>query len=185
MDLTKKIVKESLKILILASIISSFGGVGLEVLKLKIAAIIPLIIMMPALNDMIGDFGTIISSKFTIMLYQKKIRKKWWESYELGDQFRIISTIALFAAFYLGLVSIAVSYIQGATISVIGALKVIALAFMSTATLVLTIFFIAIIGGIWVYKRGSDPNNFLIPMTTSIADFSSLALFAFFVYFLF
>ena len=181
----KKIVKESAKILIIASIISGVGGVGFEALKLKIAALIPLVVMMPALNDMIGDFGTIISSKFTMLLYQKKIHKSWWNSYELGDLFRIIASIALFAAFYLGVVSVAVAHFQGVPINIIEALKVIAIAFMSTATLVLVIFFLSIICGLWVYKKGEDPNNFLIPLTTSVADFSSLALFTFLVVFLF
>jgi len=185
MGLTGKILKESVRILIIASVISSIGGIGLEALKAKIAGLIPLIIMIPALNDMIGDFGTIISAKFTHLLYQGKISKHWWQSYELGDQFRIIATIALFAAFYLGVVSVIVAYFQGAQINVVEALKVIAIAFMSTATLVLSIFFLAITGGIWVYKRGKDPSNFLIPMTTSAADLSSLILFALFVHFLF
>lgn len=185
MDLAKKILKESVKVLIAASIISSVGGVGFEILKAKIAALIPLVIMLPALNDMIGDFGTIISSKFTILLYQKKVHKNWWNSFELGDQFRIISTIALFAAFYLGVLSVIIAHIQGASISIIEALKVIAIAFISTATLVLVIFFLAIIGGLWVYKRGENPNNFLIPITTSVADFSSLILFSLMVAFLF
>ena len=185
LETAKRILKESVKILIAASIISSIGGIGFEALKIKIAAIMPLVIMIPALNDMIGDFGTIISSKFTTLLYQKKIHKKWWESYELGDQFRIISSIALFAAFYLGVVSVIIAHFQGAAINIVEALKVVAIAFMSTATLVLVIFFLAIIGGIWVHKRGSDPNNFLIPITTSVADFSSLILFSLMVTFLF
>ncbi|MEM2874097.1 MAG: magnesium transporter [Candidatus Nanoarchaeia archaeon] len=185
LKITKRILKESIKILIAASIISSIGGIGFEIVKIKIAALLPLVIMIPALNDMIGDFGTIISSKFTTLLYQKKIRKKWWQSYELGDEFRIISSIALFAAFYLGVISVIIAYFQDAVINIIDALKVIAIAFMSTATLVLVIFFLAIIGGLWVYKQGSDPNNFLIPITTSVADLSSLILFSLLVAFLF
>jgi len=185
MAVAGKIIKESVKILIAASIISSIGGIGFEALKLKIAALVPLVIMLPALNDMIGDFGTIISAKFTHLLYLKKIHKSWWKSSELGDQFRIIASIALFAAFYLGIVSVIIAYFQGALITAVEALKVIAVAFMSTATLVLVIFFLSIIGGLWVYKRGGDPNNFLIPITTSIADFSSLILFSLMVAFLF
>ncbi|HKZ49994.1 MAG TPA: magnesium transporter [Candidatus Nanoarchaeia archaeon] len=185
MKFYKKILKESIKILIFASIVSSIGGIGIEALKIKIAAIIPLVIMLPALNDMIGDFGTIISSKFTTLLYQGKIRSKWWESSELGDEFRVISSIALFAAFYLGAVSVLIATLQGAPIEIVEALKIMAISFMATATLVMIIFFLAIIGGLWVYKRGKDPNNFLIPITTSVADFSSLILFSLMVAFLF
>ncbi|MGB9675390.1 MAG: hypothetical protein ACPLYW_02200, partial [Candidatus Nanoarchaeia archaeon] len=61
----KKILRESLVILIVASILSTIGGIGLEALKTKFIFLIPLLILIPALNDAIGDFGVIISSKFT------------------------------------------------------------------------------------------------------------------------
>ena len=185
MDLMKKLVKESLKIVIIASIISSIGGVGLEAIKLKLVAFVPLLIMLPALNSMIGDFGIIISGKFTTLLYTKKIHKSWWKSYELGDQFRIVSSIALFAAFYLGVVSVLLAKLQGFEVSLLETLKVVSIAFMSVATLVIIIFFLAIIGGLYIYKKGKDPNTFLIPVTTSIADFSTIILFATLVFFLF
>jgi cation transporter-like permease len=185
MKLYKKILKESVKILIFASIVSSAGGIGVEVLKAKIAAIIPLVILLPALNDMIGDFGTVISSKFTTLLYQGKVKRQWWESSELGNEFRVVSSIALFAAFYLSVASVLIAVLQGVPIDIIESLKIVTITFMATTTLVLIIFFLSIIGGLWVYRRGKDPNNFLIPVTTSVADLSSLILLSFLVAFLF
>ncbi len=185
LNVVKRILKESVKILILASVISSIGGIGFEALKYKIAALTPLLIMLPALNDMIGDFGIIVASKFSTLVHKRKIRGSWWRSHALGEQFRIISSIALFAALYLSAASLAIAYYQGAPINLIEASKVISIAFMLVAALVVTIFVIAIIGGLWIYKRGGDTNTFLIPLTTSVADLAGLLLFAVLVGFLF
>ncbi|MGC8885022.1 MAG: magnesium transporter [Candidatus Nanoarchaeia archaeon] len=182
----KKILRESLVILIVASILSTIGGIGLEALKTKFIFLIPLLILIPALNDAIGDFGVIISSKFTTILYSGKLnKKKWWQSLELSNEFKTISTVALFMAFYLAVLSIFFAVLQGAKINIIECLKIVAVSYMLMASLVLIIFFLAVIFGIWVYKRKEDPNNFLIPITTAIADICSLLLFSAFLTFLF
>ncbi len=185
LKLVKRILKESLRVLILASIVSSIGGIGFEAMKLKLVFLMPLLIMLPALNDMIGDFGIIVASKFSTLVRKKKISGTWWRSHALGEQFRIISSIALFAAFYLSVASLAIAHYRGALIDSIEALKIIAIGFMLVAVLVITIFVIAVVGGLWVYKRGGDTNTFLIPLTTSVADLASLLLFAVLVGFLF
>src|SRR3989344_7341928 len=51
---TKTIIKASIKILLLATIISSIGGFALENIKTAFISIVPLVILLPALNDMIG-----------------------------------------------------------------------------------------------------------------------------------
>src|SRR3990167_2010559 len=55
-NVPKTIIKESIKILLFASIISSFGGLALENIKTIFISITPLIILLPILNDMIGDY---------------------------------------------------------------------------------------------------------------------------------
>ena len=185
MALVKKIVTESVKIVILASILSTIGGIGVESLKAKIALFVPMIIMLPALNDMIGDFGTIISSKFTTLLYLGKIDGKWWNSKELGELFKDIAYIAIFSAVYLGVASTAIAYFKGFAFDWIIALKVLTVALMATAFLVMIIFGVAIIGGLIVFKRGADPDNFLAPLTTAIADLGSMLLFSLMIRFLF
>jgi len=185
MRVIKKIVKESLMILVAASILSTIGGIGLEAIKQKVAFFIPLLILIPALNDMIGDFGTIISSRFTTLLFEGKIRGKWWKSKELAKEFGTISTISLFIAFYLGMLSIFFSILQGFKVNTIEILKVVAVSYILTASLVLAIFFVSIVSGLFVYKRKKDPNNILIPLTTALADIGSLILFSILVWLLF
>ncbi|MEM2954526.1 MAG: magnesium transporter [Candidatus Nanoarchaeia archaeon] len=177
MKIIKKILKESLLILIAASIVSTIGGFGLEALKNKLTILLPLIILVPALNDMIGDFGTIISAKFTTLLFLGKIRKDWWNSKEVIEIFTVVASIALLMAFYLGIITSIVGIIQHTPLTLIDVLKIIAIAFMLVASLVLIIFFTSVFLGLKCYKKGKDPNNLLIPLSTALADAFSLALF--------
>ncbi len=181
-----KIVKESMKILILASIISSLGGIGLEDIKAKLVLIVPMLILLPALNDMMGDFGTIISSRFTTMLYLGKVHEKeWWKSHAIGNLFLLVAVIALLAATYIALLSGSISLLKGYPLTASILFKTVIIALLSTAILITLMFWIAVTAGFRVYKRNEDPSNFLIPITTSVADFASMIILSGLVYMLF
>ena len=74
MSLVKKIFRENLISILVAVFISSIGGSFLEHEKSNLLAIPILIIIVPALNDMVGDFGCIIASRFSTMFYKDEIR---------------------------------------------------------------------------------------------------------------
>ena len=107
------IVKESIKILLLASLISSLGGVHLKGIEDKFVTLVPLLILLPALNDMIGDFGTIAASKFTTMLFLGKVRGNWWESPDVRHMVKILFAVALISSVYIGALSYAMAYLRG------------------------------------------------------------------------
>ncbi len=46
----------------LASCISMIGGIGIELTEQNLLPIIPLVIALPALNTMVGDYATIIAA---------------------------------------------------------------------------------------------------------------------------
>lgn len=177
------IMKESVKILVLAAMISSIGGVSLENMKEKFAALLPLFIMIPALNDMVGDFGTIVSSKFTAMLYTGKIslRKGLAESGEFRKLAKIIFSIAFLSSIYLGAVSYAFAYYKGFPLATDIFAKIIVVSVLCTMILVSVIFAVSVLAGIYIYKKKEDPNNFLVPIATSVADLTSMLLFSFLV----
>ena len=58
------------------------------------------------------------------------------------------------------------------------ALKVFLITIIDVIVLVSILFIVAIAAGIYFYKKKEDPNNFLIPMTTSIADFGNMLILA-------
>jgi mgtE-like transporter len=185
MTLTFKIIKESLKILILASILSSIGGVSLQAIEKKLFLILPLLILLPGLNNMIGSFGTIMSSKFTTLLYLGKLNERWWKSKELMSTIWIIIITALISAIYIGLLSNLIAFWRGFSITPDLVVKVMFISLLATVLLVSLIICISIIAGFRVYKKNKDPDNFLIPITTSIADLGSMLIFSGLVYLLF
>ena len=63
------IIKESFKMLVLAALLTSLGGLGIQGIKQNLILILPLLIILPALNAMVGNIGTVVSSKFTTALY--------------------------------------------------------------------------------------------------------------------
>ncbi len=172
------IIKESLKILILASIISSIGGIGMESISGKLVTIIPLIIFLPAMNDMVGDFGCIVSSKFTNMLYLGKVGNRWWRSRHLHKLFLVILSTSFITSVFVGVAASVIAYWQGFSLTFEIFLKILTIAVFSNLILVAVIFTISIIGGLGIYHKKEDPNNFLVPITTSIADLLNLAIFA-------
>lgn len=179
------IIRQSLLVLLFATTLSLAGGIGLESVRQKITHVLPLLILIPALNDMVGDFGTIVSSKITTMLYLGHVRKDVLGNKEMGKMLSAVMLIALMSAVYLGTASSALSMLMGFTLTANVLLKVVFTSLLMAFTLVTIIILISVFGSLVIYKRGDDPDNFLIPITTSIADFGSLLLFYFVVSVLF
>lgn len=176
-----KIIRESLKILLLTSIISSTGGVSLESIRSQLVVIPPVLIVLPALNDMIGDFGTIVASRFTTALFAGQIRGRWWHLHFLHRLLSIVSLVAVVSAVYIASLAILVSILSGFPVTFDVMVRLTYITLISTVLLVLLIFNLSVVGGLWIYKKGEDPNNFLIPITTSVADLGSLIVFAYLV----
>ena len=172
------IIKESIKILILASVISSVGGVALQTIQQKIFTIMPLLILLPALNDMIGDFGAIVSSKFSEFIYTDRIQGNVWRSKDLHKLFATIQIISLISSLYIGIISFAIAYLRGFGFSFNLLLRIIELSVASTMVMVGIIFFISVSFGMYFCNKREDPNNFLIPISTSIADLGSIAIYS-------
>ena len=57
-------------------------------------------------------------------------------------------------------------------------LKIVQVSIITTASMVSIIVLISFIGGEFIYRRGEDPNNFIIPITTSLADLGSIIVFS-------
>jgi cation transporter-like permease len=184
-NVVKTILRESLKILILASLLSSFGGLALENVKYLFVSIIPLVILLPALNDMIGDYGTIVSARFSAMLYSEKKKEDWHKNKELHKLFTQIMIIALRASIFNCIFALGISTFSDFHVDAKIATKIFFITIIDVVILVSIIFLVAISAGIYFYKKGEDPNNFLIPITTSIADFGNMIILAILVSLLF
>lgn len=177
------IFRESIKILLLASVISSLGGVALE--SVRSLLILPALMVVPALNQLVGSFGTVVASKFTTALFEGHIRGKWWHLHFLHRLFLIVFGVAMISALYIATLTMIISFLSGVAMTWETFRKLLAITLITTLLLIGLIFNLSVVGGLWIYKRGEDPNNFLIPITTAVADFGALIIFAYLVRLLF
>ena len=182
---SRVIIKESLKILILASILSSLGGVHLMSIQGNLISILPLLILLPALNGMIGGFGSIISSKFTSMLYLGTVKNDWRHSKDVKDLLMTVLAVALISGVYISVLALTMAIAKGFAFSFIIAVKVLTVTLISVVILIGIISIVSIVAGLYVFHKNEDPNNFLIPIATSVADFGSMIIFVFLVGLLF
>ena len=177
-NVAKTILRESAQILLLTSLISSFGGLTLEHIKPLFLKIVPLIIMLPTLNDMIGDYGIIVSSRFSTMLHEGKIKKSVWLNKELRVLFIQLIIISLITALLSAAIALVTSNMISTAVTMLTAFKLFLIAVADVLMLVMLLFATSVMAGLYFYKKKEDPNNFLIPITTSIADFGNMALLA-------
>jgi len=170
MKLIIKIIKESIKILILASILSSLGGVGLESINQKLVAMLPFLILFPALNNLIGNFGIIFSSRFTTLLYLGKVKKNIFKSSEMRRLIISILIIAVVCTAYIAILSNVLAFLKGFSFSLNTFSKILIISILMAIILCIVLIFISTSIGFYLIKKKKDPDNFLIPITTSIAD---------------
>ncbi|MFH1066184.1 MAG: magnesium transporter [Nanoarchaeota archaeon] len=176
--LAHNIIKGSLKFILLATMISALGGFALEQVRHILIPILPLVIMLPAFNNMAGDFGIIVSSRLSVMLHEKQVKRKFWKSEELKKLALQIAIVSMLTAFATAILAVIIPIAGGNPVDVLTAGKVVLIAVIDALVLVGSIFIISIIAGLYVFKKKRDPNNFLIPITTSMADWANMVVLA-------
>ncbi|MAF51184.1 MAG: hypothetical protein CMH64_03765 [Nanoarchaeota archaeon] len=182
--LTGTIIKESFRMIILASILSSIGGIGLELINEKLIAVLPLLIVFPALNNMIGNFGTIVSANFTTLLFTNQLRAKW-KSKKLKQLLHTLFTTAFFSSLFLTVLASLIAFYKGFPLTSEIFFKVLIIVMICTAILVTLISLISVSAGFYYYHIKQDPDNRLIALSTSIADLGGLIIFSILIHLMF
>lgn len=178
--IARVIIKESIGILIFASLLSALGGFSLEYIKERFISLMPLIMLLPALNGMIGGYGIIISSRFTALLHSGKHENK--EYPEIIKNLHAQVLISSFITAVLGIIiALIISAFSGNGFDINTAVKIFVIVLLDVFILIFLLFTIAIHAGLYFFSKGEDPNNLLIPLTTSIADFGNMIVLAFLV----
>ncbi len=185
MSLLAKIIKESLPMLIAASLITSLGGLSLQFVQDSLTFFIPLFIMLPALNAMMGDFGIVMVSKFTTYLSEHPrpaLKKRRRFAHHL---FRDMLVVAVLSTAYMVMLSLVLSVLRGFYLTSLFVFQTFLIVFLVVITLFLIIFMIAMTFGWYAYKKKKDPDDLLIPLTTSIADMGTMGMLALLIHLFF
>lgn len=127
-----------------------------------------ILLVLPSLNSLIGDISTVLISRLTSHLYLGTLSPKIQVSDRLKQDF-----YGLFMTILLSLVAlISLGYLFGSItgIEIVNPLLIISIIIITILILFGLMFVLLFISSIFIFKKGKDPNNFLIPMVTSLAD---------------
>ncbi len=128
-----------------------------------------ILLVLPSLNSLIGDISTVLISRLTSHLYLGTLSPKIQVSDRLKQDF-----YGLLMTILLSLVAlISLGYLIGSAtgIEIVNPLLIISIIIITILILFGLMFVLLFISSIFIFKKGKDPNNFLIPMVTSLADF--------------
>mgnify|MGYP001584863246 FL=1 len=171
--------------LLAASLITSLGGMSLQFVQQHLTFFLPLFIMLPSLNAMMGDLGIVMVSKFTTYLsghgHADAQERKRFSRHLFRDMF----IVAFLSTCYMVMLSLVLSVFRGFPLTSLFVLQTSLIAFFVVFTLFLIIFVIAMTFGWYAYRHHKDPDDLLIPLTTSIADLGTMSMLALFLHIFF
>ncbi len=170
-----KIIKNSWRILLITSILSSLGGLSLETFKHNLIKILPLLIAYPIVSDTLGNFSIVISSKFTTLLYEGKIKKEnYFSNKEVRKMLKIVLINGLFFSVIISILSLLTAFFNNFQIRLIEIMKIILVITFIICTLIFVMFFAIFKLGFYLYEKNKDPDDILIPISTSLSDLITL-----------
>ncbi len=144
-----------------ASSISLIGGMGLELVADRLLPLVPMIIALPALNTMVGDYATVIAAHAGDPNERPRSRRELARAISISVFINIIGVFGLSVMLainrdYQFTTAILAKFGIFITLAVIGVV-----VFMFAITLFLDKIF---------EKRKLNPDDLLIPIVTTISD---------------
>lgn len=171
MDYFNKVMKESMPVVMLCTFIAMFSGVALSASEDLLALFPVLLLMLPVLNDLIGDTCQVLVSRFTTHLYLGIIPPRFKLHPRVKEDFIALlvhTALSLVVMYVLGFLA---AWLTGTPVT--HAFQVIIVLMITTFVIFLVMFLFLFSAATWLFKHGKDPSNFLVPLTTSVIDFLS------------
>jgi mgtE-like transporter len=166
---TKRVLRESLPLLVVAGTIDIFAGLVVEARLDRFLTFPALLVLIPPFLEAAGALGGILSSRLASKLHLGVIAARGRpEALVLLD----FSIIVLFAAVTFALTGVAAhlaSVIVGLASPGVGTVIWVSMlaGLITTVSAVGVAYYTAVV----TYRRGLDPDNFGIPLITSSMDF--------------
>jgi len=164
-----KIFKESIIIVVISSLMGLISGSLLSSNEELLYTYPIMLLILPALNSLIGDISTVLVSRLTTHLYIGTLPPNIQKSERLKEDF-----YGLLITLLLSIVSlISLGYVIGGIsgIEIVNPFLMILIICITVLLIFFIMFILLFTSAIYLFKRGNDPNNFLIPFVTSLADF--------------
>ncbi|MHC1628664.1 MAG: magnesium transporter [Candidatus Nezhaarchaeales archaeon] len=173
----KNIVKEGALSITIAVLISSFAGVLLNAKIEGLLAIPSLMILVPSVATMAGNFGCMIGSRIATALHLGLVRPKIERNSYLERNVIAMLIISILSSLYLAFLVSTASYLAG--LNGIAPLKVLEVTLLAGVSLAMVTTLVGIIVAFITFKYGWDPDNTTIPIITAIGDVAGVAMLLF------
>ena len=116
---------------------------------------------------------------FATLLHEGKVdKKKIFANKELFELAVHLFIIASITAFMSAAISLLASGFSNYAVSAGTAVKIFVIAIVDVLALVALLVLTSVFAGLYFFDKKEDPNNFLIPITTSVADFGNMIVLA-------
>lgn len=167
-QILKLIMKESTPTLIVAALIDIVAGVALQ-LKADVWATAPAFLMLVLpLNGLANGLACVISSKITTLLALGIIRPEWKTNETLKEHLTALTIVGGFSSFYIAILNFLLANAMG--VETVSLSNFIAICIIAVMLLTLILAVISISVAFLAWKKGLDPDNTTIPISTSISD---------------
>lgn len=166
-EVFKKTLKEGTPTVLLSSLFGTVNGIGLASLRERIEEHPSILILYPALIDALGDIGSIIGSMETTKLALGYVTSFTTVLKDTVKDFLSVEAAAFLMHAIFGIAILAVGSLTNIAVNPLFVIRV-ALLSNVMSFLIVSLFSLAI--ATQTFKRGLDPDNFVIPLTTSLAD---------------
>lgn len=174
-----------LGVVVVSAIISTVGGVGLDHVSEKVFVILPLLVVVPALSGVTGSLGTVIGSKFTTYLFLGVIRKdNVWSSEKFWELVKDVFSVGLLESFLIGVGAYVLVGLRGGFVFSIF-IRVVAVSVITCFVLLSVLTLVSVLGGLLIFERNGNPDDYLVPIITSVGDLVNYTVLALLVLVLF
>lgn len=165
----RRIVRESVPVLLVAGTVSAGAGVALEKSFERFEALPALLVLVPAHLSSSGALGGVLSGRLSTKLFLGLIAPLGTPDRQARRDISLVMLLALPAYVFNGIGAHLVAGALGQPSP--GAAQMIAVSLIAGALAILLVVAIAYYGTIAAHRTGLDPDTYGIPMVTSSVDF--------------
>lgn len=166
-EIFKKIFIEATPAILASLSIGVLNGLILAGFKSEIGRYPGILIVYPVLMDALGDIGAITGATTSTKLFLGELEAKLTNIREALKSLIPVEGMAFLLHVVYGLIAFLLSKRVGLTMPM---LKILGITVVSNLVTFPAIFVVAYLVAIMTFKKGLDPDNFVIPLETSIAD---------------
>ncbi len=166
----RRVLREGAPMVLLSSFIGTLGGVCLASIREGIEKKPAILMIYPALIDTLGDIGSILGAMVTTKLALGRISSFWGALKEGVAELVSVEIAAAVMHLLFGVFAFLLGTLTGFTPDL---LLLVNITLISNLLSFLPIFLLSVLIATQTFKHRLDPDNFVIPFVTSIADFGA------------